>query len=57
MTEHTPSQAEGDRDDEQRTTERRSPAHPTPSQAEGDRGDDRRTREEDRERREHGSGS
>ncbi|CAL9317293.1 hypothetical protein ABZ568_00175 [Streptomyces olindensis] len=31
MSEQTPSQAEGDRDDEQDTTPR-----PTPSQAEGD---------------------
>ncbi|GAA2270385.1 hypothetical protein GCM10010234_00820 [Streptomyces hawaiiensis] len=35
MSDHTPSQAEGDRDDEQDTTPR-----PTPSQAEGDRGDE-----------------
>ncbi|WP_180989829.1 hypothetical protein [Streptomyces cahuitamycinicus] len=34
MSDHTPSQAEGDRDDEQDTTPR-----PTPSQAEGDRDD------------------
>ncbi|MEG8275569.1 hypothetical protein [Streptomyces sp. AHA2] len=34
MSEQTPSQAEGDRDDEQDTT---SPPTPTPSQAEGDR--------------------
>ncbi|MEU9568553.1 hypothetical protein AB0D62_01420 [Streptomyces massasporeus] len=32
MSDHTPSQAEGDRDDEPDTTPR-----PTPSQAEGDR--------------------
>lgn len=32
MSDHTPSQAEGDRDDEPDTT-----PHPTPSQAEGDR--------------------
>ncbi|MFJ5994001.1 hypothetical protein [Streptomyces sp. NPDC092370] len=32
MSDHTPSQAEGDRDDERDTTPR-----PTPSQAEGDR--------------------
>lgn len=49
MTEHTPSQAEGDRGDEQRTAERPSPPHPTPSQAEGDRGDDRASREQSRE--------
>ncbi|MFJ4537951.1 hypothetical protein ACIP39_18595 [Streptomyces tibetensis] len=35
MSDHTPSQAEGDRDDEQDTTPR-----PTPSQAEGDRDDE-----------------
>ncbi|MFC8141321.1 hypothetical protein ACFUKV_06070 [Streptomyces paradoxus] len=34
MSDHTPSQAEGDRDDEQDPTPR-----PTPSQAEGDRDD------------------
>jgi hypothetical protein len=34
MSDHTPSQAEGDREDERDTTPR-----PTPSQAEGDRGD------------------
>ncbi|MFJ5728063.1 hypothetical protein [Streptomyces paradoxus] len=34
MSDHTPSQAEGDRDDEQDATPR-----PTPSQAEGDRDD------------------
>ncbi|MFF5981474.1 hypothetical protein ACFY78_21745 [Streptomyces olindensis] len=32
MSEHTPSQAEGERDDEQDTT-----PQPTPSQAEGER--------------------
>ncbi|GGW81413.1 hypothetical protein [Streptomyces lomondensis] len=37
----TPSQAEGDRDDEQDTT-----ARPTPSQAEGDR-DDTDTEDDD----------
>ncbi|MEV0240664.1 hypothetical protein AB0I06_12125 [Streptomyces sp. NPDC050674] len=41
MSDHTPSQAEGDRDDEQDTTPR-----PTPSQAEGDR-DDASTEGED----------
>ncbi|MBR8641530.1 hypothetical protein KEF29_24890 [Streptomyces tuirus] len=35
MSDQTPSQAEGDRDDEQDTTPR-----PTPSQAEGERDDD-----------------
>lgn len=35
MSDQTPSQAEGDREDEQDTTPR-----PTPSQAEGDREDD-----------------
>ncbi|MEU6687366.1 hypothetical protein [Streptomyces sp. NPDC046832] len=35
MSDHTPSQAEGDRDDEQDTAPR-----PTPSQAEGGRDDD-----------------
>ncbi|WP_159392883.1 hypothetical protein [Streptomyces cyaneogriseus] len=39
MTEHTPSQAEGDRDDERDTPDRQSPPRPTPSQAEGDRDD------------------
>ncbi|MFJ7338250.1 hypothetical protein ACIQU3_35960 [Streptomyces sp. NPDC101110] len=34
MSDHTPSQAEGDRDDERDTTPR-----PTPSQAEGDHDD------------------
>ncbi|CAL9533314.1 hypothetical protein SUDANB6_04102 [Streptomyces sp. enrichment culture] len=53
MSEHTPSQAEGDRDDEQGTAERQSPPHPTPSQAEGDRDDDRPAREG----RERGTGS
>ncbi|MGP2438707.1 hypothetical protein [Streptomyces sp. JW3] len=38
----TPSQAEGERDDEPGTPERRTPPHPTPSQAEGDRDDDDR---------------
>ncbi|GAA3497945.1 hypothetical protein GCM10019016_050480 [Streptomyces prasinosporus] len=38
MTEHhTPSQAEGDRDDEERTAS--AEPRPTPSQAEGDRDD------------------
>ena len=38
MTEHhTPSQAEGDRDDEEPTTS--SEPRPTPSQGEGDRDD------------------
>ncbi|MEV5881262.1 hypothetical protein AB0L74_00745 [Streptomyces sp. NPDC052020] len=39
MSDHTPSQAEGDRDDENTEPDRRSPGHPTPSQAEGDRDD------------------
>jgi hypothetical protein len=39
MSDHTPSQAEGDRDDERTAPDRRSPEHPTPSQAEGDRDD------------------
>ncbi|MER7477495.1 hypothetical protein ABTX60_07530 [Streptomyces sp. NPDC126510] len=42
MSDHTPSQAEGDRDDEQDTTPR-----PTPSQAEGDRGDENTAGESD----------
>jgi hypothetical protein len=37
MTDQTPSQAEGDRDDEPET---QSPPHPTPAQAEGDRDDE-----------------
>ncbi|GGL68426.1 hypothetical protein GCM10010129_09740 [Streptomyces fumigatiscleroticus] len=39
MSDHTPSQAEGDRDDEGGSTDRQTPPHPTPSQAEGDRDD------------------
>ncbi|MER5378634.1 hypothetical protein [Streptomyces sp. NPDC002553] len=41
MTEHTPSQAEGDREeqDARDTAEQSSPDQPTPSQAEGDRDD------------------
>ncbi|MFJ8942733.1 hypothetical protein ACIRG4_05515 [Streptomyces sp. NPDC102395] len=41
MTEHTPSQAEGDREeqDARDTAEQSSPDNPTPSQAEGDRDD------------------
>ncbi|MFI6853097.1 hypothetical protein [Streptomyces sp. NPDC050416] len=46
MSDHTPSQAEGDRDDQQDAPERTTPAHPTPSQAEGDR-DDTATEEDD----------
>lgn len=41
----TPSQAEGERDDEPGTPERQSPPHPTPSQAEGERDDDREDEE------------
>ncbi|CAM5724882.1 hypothetical protein [Streptomyces fumanus] len=37
MTEQTPSQAEGERDDEPDT---QSPPHTTPSQAEGERDDE-----------------
>ncbi|GGS73261.1 hypothetical protein [Streptomyces griseoviridis] len=37
----TPSQAEGERDDEPDTSGRPSPPRPTPSQAEGERDDDR----------------
>ncbi|MFV0136145.1 hypothetical protein ACLGIH_23565 [Streptomyces sp. HMX87] len=33
----TPSQAEGERDDDRTAPERQSPPHPTPSQAEGER--------------------
>nr|WP_164396662.1 hypothetical protein [Streptomyces harenosi] len=36
MTQHTPSQAEGERDDEPTAPD---PERPTPSQAEGDRDD------------------
>ncbi|MET9686496.1 hypothetical protein [Streptomyces coeruleorubidus] len=43
MSDQTPSQAEGDREDDQNTTP--TPA-PTPSQAEGDR-DDTTTEEDD----------
>ncbi|MFJ1730439.1 hypothetical protein [Streptomyces sp. NPDC088254] len=41
MTEHTPSRAEGDREeqDARETAEQSSPDHATPSQAEGDRDD------------------
>ncbi|WP_167409726.1 hypothetical protein [Streptomyces africanus] len=39
MSDHTPSQAEGDRDDQQDAPDRTAPPHPTPSQAEGDRDD------------------
>jgi hypothetical protein len=39
MSDHTPSQAEGDRDDQQDTPDRTAPPPPTPSQAEGDRDD------------------
>ncbi|WP_081236690.1 hypothetical protein [Streptomyces viridosporus] len=47
MTEHhTPSQAEGDRDDEEPTAS--SEPRPTPSQAEGDR-DDRDDRNDTKE--------
>lgn len=48
MTEHTPSQAEGDRDeqDARDTAEQSSPDHPTPSQAEGDRDDADRSGED-----------
>ncbi|MET7453503.1 hypothetical protein ABZT03_16745 [Streptomyces sp. NPDC005574] len=40
MSEHTPSQAEGERDEpDTGHTGHPSPPHPTPSQAEGDRED------------------
>ncbi|MFI8945430.1 hypothetical protein ACIGO6_02810 [Streptomyces sp. NPDC053750] len=39
MSEDTPSQAEGERDDED-TPERPNPPHTTPSQAEGERDDE-----------------
>ncbi|MEW2292668.1 hypothetical protein ABZ719_08190 [Streptomyces sp. NPDC006743] len=41
MREHTPSQAEGERDDNdaRRTAEAPDTPYPTPSQAEGDRDD------------------
>lgn len=45
MSDHTPSQAEGDRDDQQDTPDRTAAPPPTPSQAEGDRDDT--TAEED----------
>ncbi|MFJ1971127.1 hypothetical protein ACIO93_20855 [Streptomyces sp. NPDC087903] len=38
MSDHTPSQAEGD-PDEPDNTDHPAPPHPTPSQAEGDRDD------------------
>ncbi|MDT0612079.1 hypothetical protein [Streptomyces lancefieldiae] len=40
MSEQTPSQAEGERDDEPGTPERQDPPHTTPSQAEGERDDE-----------------
>jgi hypothetical protein len=43
MSDHTPSQPEGDRQDDQNTTDQPSPPHPTPSQAEGDRDDEAAT--------------
>ncbi|MGK5698267.1 hypothetical protein ACSNOJ_36245 [Streptomyces sp. URMC 128] len=46
MSDHTPSQAEGDGDDRQDPPDRTTPPHPTPSQAEGDR-DDTATEEDD----------
>ncbi|MFH8218604.1 hypothetical protein ACH4C2_05375 [Streptomyces sp. NPDC018057] len=41
MREHTPSQAEGERDDApaRRTADTPEPPYPTPSQAEGERDD------------------
>lgn len=40
MSDHTPSQAEGDAEEpDTTTTAADSPEHPTPSQAEGDRDD------------------
>ncbi|WP_432054395.1 hypothetical protein [Streptomyces sp. bgisy022] len=39
----TPSQAEGERDDDDRPGAEASPPHPTPSQAEGERDDDEET--------------
>lgn len=42
MSDRTPSQAEGDRDDDQNT-----PPTPTPSQAEGDRDDTTAAAEEE----------
>ncbi|MBD0417648.1 hypothetical protein H0H10_00330 [Streptomyces sp. TRM S81-3] len=43
MSETTPSQAEGERDDEPNTPVRQMPPHTTPSQAEGERDDERDT--------------
>ncbi|WP_237518982.1 hypothetical protein [Streptomyces sp. SID5910] len=40
MSEQTPSQAEGERDDEPDATDGPNPAQTTPSQAEGDRDDE-----------------
>ncbi|WP_167458237.1 hypothetical protein [Streptomyces ardesiacus] len=40
MSESTPSQAEGERDDEPDTADRPDPPHTTPSQAEGERDDE-----------------
>ncbi|WP_217145320.1 hypothetical protein [Streptomyces sp. AC627_RSS907] len=40
QSERTPSQAEGERDDEQGAPERQDPPHTTPSQAEGERDDE-----------------
>ncbi|MFF4019681.1 hypothetical protein [Streptomyces sp. NPDC001843] len=39
MSDHTPSQAEGEPEEPDSTTTAGSPEHPTPSQAEGDRDD------------------
>ncbi|GHB34352.1 hypothetical protein GCM10010377_26460 [Streptomyces viridiviolaceus] len=40
MSETTPSQAEGERDDDPAADDRPDPPHTTPSQAEGERDDD-----------------
>ncbi|MEV6962585.1 hypothetical protein AB0M97_26060 [Streptomyces sp. NPDC051207] len=46
MTEHTPSQAEGERDDGPATERSYDPPWTTPSQAEGEREDETSTPEE-----------
>ncbi|MDQ1019679.1 hypothetical protein [Streptomyces afghaniensis] len=46
MSDPTPSQAEGDRDDQQDPPDRTATPHPTPSQAEGDR-DETATEDDD----------
>ncbi|MEV0176287.1 hypothetical protein AB0I00_34885 [Streptomyces sp. NPDC050803] len=46
MSHHTPSQAEGERDDEPGTTDQPPVEYTTPSQAEGERDDDTSEAEE-----------